>query len=89
VDDALRGRVFATNESLIWATMMLSMLAAGLASQSVDPRTDRRGGRRCQLVDRVYWLWADRIGLLVEPTTGWGPGRRRGARESTRDSRPN
>ena len=38
VGDEFRGRVFATNESLVWATMMLSMLAAGLASQSIDPR---------------------------------------------------
>ena len=40
VDDAYRGRVFATNESLVWSTMMLSMLGgrAGV-SQSVDPRT--------------------------------------------------
>ena len=42
VDDAYRGRVFATNESLIWATMMLSMMAAGIASQSVDPARHRR-----------------------------------------------
>jgi predicted MFS family arabinose efflux permease len=36
--DEYRGRVFATNESLVWATMMLSMTAAGLASQSHSPR---------------------------------------------------
>jgi hypothetical protein len=33
-----RGRVSATNESLVRSTMMLSMLAASIASQHVDPR---------------------------------------------------
>ena len=45
-----RGRVFATNESLVWSTMMLSMLAAGIASQSVRSARDRRRLRRAQLV---------------------------------------
>ena len=50
VADDYRGRVFATNESLVWATMMLSMLAAG-ARQPVDrPARDRRRRRNPQLV---------------------------------------
>lgn len=36
--DEYRGRVFATNESLVWATMMFSMTAAGVASQYHSPR---------------------------------------------------
>ena len=72
VDDAYRGRVFATNESLIWATMMLSMLAAGLASQSVDPRTIGAVAGVVSSLTAIYWLWADHIGLLVEPTTRGG-----------------
>ncbi len=69
VDDAYRGRVFATNESLVWATMMLSMLAAGLASQSVDPRVIGAVSGVVSSLTALYWIWADRVGLLVEPTT--------------------
>jgi hypothetical protein len=72
VDDAFRGRVFATNESLVWGTMMLSMLAAGLASQSVDPRTIGAVAGVVSSLTALYWLWADRVGLLVEPTTKGG-----------------
>src|SRR5262245_25910832 len=57
VDDAFRGRVFATNESLVWATMMLSMLAAGLASQSVDPRTIGAIAGIVSSLTALYWLW--------------------------------
>jgi MFS family permease len=69
VDDAYRGRVFATNESLVWATMMLSMLAAGLASQTVDPRVIGAVSGLVSSLTALYWIWADRVGLLVEPTT--------------------
>jgi predicted MFS family arabinose efflux permease len=69
VDAAFRGRVFATNESLIWATMMLSMLAAGVASQSVDPRVIGAVAGLVSSMTAAYWLLADRAGLLVEPTT--------------------
>jgi predicted MFS family arabinose efflux permease len=69
VDDAYRGRVFATNESLIWATMMLSMMAAGIASQSVDPRSIGAVSGIVSSLTAVYWIWADRVGLLVPPKT--------------------
>ncbi len=67
VDDAYRGRVFATNESLVWSTMMLSMLGAGLASQSADPRTIGVISGLLSSCTAVYWIWADRVGLLREP----------------------
>jgi MFS family permease len=67
VDDDFRGRVFATNESLIWATMMLSMLAAGVASESVGPRTIGLWSGVLSSMTAVYWIWADRAGLLREP----------------------
>ncbi len=38
VTDEYRGRVFATTETLIWSTMMLSMMGAGIASQHHSPR---------------------------------------------------
>jgi MFS family permease len=67
VANEFRGRVFATNESLVWATMMLSMLAAGLASRHVDPRVIGLWSGVLSSLTAVYWLWADRAGLLREP----------------------
>ena len=67
VDNAFRGRVFATNESLVWATMMLSMLAAGLASQTYDTRAIGAVAGLVSSMTAIYWFWADRAGLLVEP----------------------
>jgi predicted MFS family arabinose efflux permease len=65
--DSFRGRVFSTNESLVWATMMLSMLGAGLASQHVSARTIGAWSGILSSMTAVYWLWADKAGLLVEP----------------------
>ncbi len=74
VADSFRGRVFSTNESLVWATMMLSMLSAGLASQHVSPRTIGAWSGVLSSMTAVYWLWADKAGLLVEPAeTGTDP----------------
>jgi MFS family permease len=67
VADEYRGRVFATAESLVWATMMLSMLGAGLASSHVSPRTIGAWSGVLSSLTAIYWIWADRIGLLVEP----------------------
>lgn len=67
VDDAYRGRVFSTNDSLVWATMMMSMMAAGIASQSVDPRVIGAVSGVLSSCTALYWLGADRAGLLVEP----------------------
>ena len=79
VADSFRGRVFSTNESLVWATMMLSMLGAGLASQHVSPRTIGAWSGVLSSLTAVYWLWADRVGLLVEPGRGGNrSGRHRG-----------
>jgi MFS family permease len=67
VADEYRGRVFATNESLVWATMMLSMLAAGIASQHVNPRVIGAWSGVLSSLTAVYWVWAWRMGLLQEP----------------------
>jgi hypothetical protein len=61
--------VFATNESLVWATMMISMMAAGIASQSFDPRSIGAVSGIVSSFTAVYWIWADRVGLLVPPQT--------------------
>jgi MFS family permease len=62
-----RGRVFATNESLVWSTMMLSMLGAGIASQSVEPRVIGAVSGVLSSCTALYWIWADRVGLLKAP----------------------
>ena len=67
VADQYRGRVFATNESLVWATMMLSMFAAGVASQHVSPRTIGLWAGVLSSLTAVYWIAADRSGLLQPP----------------------
>lgn len=68
VADEYRGRVFATNESLVWATMMLSMLGAGLASQHVTPRVIGAWSGVLSSMTAVYWIWAWRQGMLQEPS---------------------
>lgn len=67
VSDAFRGRVFSTIESLTWATMMASMLAAGLASKSADPRAIGVCSGLLSSSTALFWLWADRSGRLPEP----------------------
>ncbi|MBI3681789.1 MAG: MFS transporter [Acidobacteria bacterium] len=67
VSDEFRGRVFATLETLSWSVMMLSMLAAGLASQSFGPRTIGAASGLLSSLTAVYWLSLDLSGRLPEP----------------------
>ncbi|MBM3744915.1 MAG: MFS transporter [Acidobacteria bacterium] len=67
VSDAYRGRVFSTMESLTWATMMLSMLAAGLASQTVSPRVIGLWSGVLSSLTALYWGLLDWRGRLPEP----------------------
>jgi hypothetical protein len=46
---------------------MLSMLGAGVASLHVSPRTIGAWSGVLSSLTAVYWLWADRAGLLKEP----------------------
>ncbi len=67
VSDRYRGRVFATLESLTWSVMMLSMLAAGLASQRYDPRMIGAVSGCLSSLTAFYWLYLDGSGRLPEP----------------------
>jgi MFS family permease len=67
VSDEFRGRVFSTNESLIWSTMMLSMSAAGIASQYSDPRTIGAVAGVLSSTTAIFWGWAHWTGRLPEP----------------------
>ena len=58
VPDGFRGRVFSTMESLQWSVMMLSMMAAGIASQYYDPRTIGAVAGALSSSTALFWGWA-------------------------------
>jgi MFS family permease len=62
-----RGRVFSTMESLRWAVMILSMAAAGIASQSYSPRTIALVAGALGALTALIWAWMDGTGRLPEP----------------------
>jgi predicted MFS family arabinose efflux permease len=67
VPDEFRGRVFSTAESLTWSTMMVSMTAAGIASQYHSPRAIGFVAGILSSSTAVFWGWADWKGKLPEP----------------------
>jgi MFS family permease len=67
VPDGLRGRVFSTMDSLQWSVMMMSMLAAGIASQYYDPRTIGAVAGALSSSTALFWGWAHFSGRLPEP----------------------
>ncbi len=67
VDDAFRGRVFATLETLTWGMMMLSMTAAGLASDHVETRWIGVASGVLSGCTAIGWFWGDVTGRLPEP----------------------
>ncbi|MBS1859433.1 MAG: MFS transporter [Acidobacteria bacterium] len=67
VDDRYRGRVFSTIESAQWSVMMVSMTAAGVASQSVDPRLIGTVAGALSSTTAIFWGWAHVTGRLPEP----------------------
>jgi len=68
VPDEFRGRVFSTAESWVWATMMVSMLLAGVASQYHSPRTIGLIAGILSSATAIYWGWANWAGRLPEPS---------------------
>jgi len=67
VDDRYRGRVFSTIETMNWSTMLLSMLAAGLASQHYSIRTIGALSGLLSSSTAIFWGWANWTGKLPEP----------------------
>lgn len=67
VANEYRGRVFSTIETLVWSTMMLSLMAAGLASRHTDPRTIGLWSGVLSSLTAVFWAWANHAGKLEEP----------------------
>jgi MFS family permease len=67
--DEFRGRVFSTMESLRWSVMIVSMAAAGIASQYVSPRTIGLVAGALGAATALAWGWMDASGRLPEPGT--------------------
>ncbi|MBS1876751.1 MAG: MFS transporter [Acidobacteria bacterium] len=67
VEDEYRGRVFSTAESLVWSTMMVSMMSAGVASEHVSPRTIGAVAGVLSSLTAIFWGWANWTGRLPEP----------------------
>jgi MFS family permease len=67
VEDRFRGRVFSTIETLNWSTMMLSMMAAGIASQYVSIRLIGACSGLLSSSTAIFWGWANWTGRLPEP----------------------
>jgi MFS family permease len=67
VSNEYRGRVFATMESMQWSVMMVSMSAAGIASQYYSPRLIAAIAGALSSTTAVFWAWANLTGRLPEP----------------------
>jgi MFS family permease len=67
VPDQFRGRVFSTIESVIWSVAMLSMMAAGIASQYHGPRTIGLVAGILSTSPAIFWGVANWKGKLPEP----------------------
>jgi hypothetical protein len=68
--DEFRGRVFATVESLRWSTMMLSMAAAGVASEYFSPQAIGVVAGLLGVATALAWAWANWRGRLPQPAAG-------------------
>jgi MFS family permease len=67
VSDHYRGRVFSTVESMVWSTMMVSMMVAGITSQYYSPRTIGAWAGALSSLTAIFWAWAHYTGRLPEP----------------------
>ena len=67
VSNEYRGRVFSTMESMQWSVMMVSMTAAGVASQYYSPRLIAAIAGALSSTTAFFWAWANITGRLPEP----------------------
>jgi MFS family permease len=67
VPNEFRGRVFATMESVTWSVSMVSMMLAGAASQSWNPRTIGTVAGILSSTTAIFWGVANSTGRLPEP----------------------
>ncbi len=69
VPNEFRGRVFATLETMVWSTMMLSMTGAGLASQHWDPRVIGAWSGALSSTTALFWGLLHATGRLPQPAS--------------------
>lgn len=67
VPDAFRGRVFTTVDTMMHATMMISLGVAAWASAIYPIRTIGVVAGVLSTTTALYWAWAEAAGKLVEP----------------------
>jgi MFS family permease len=67
ISDEYRGRVFSTIETMNWTTMMLSMMAAGVASVHYSPRDIGLVAGLASSSTALFWGLANWMGKLPEP----------------------
>jgi len=67
VSDEYRGRVFSTTESMVWFTMMISMMLAGIASRYYSPRIIGAWAGALSSTTAIFWGWAHFTGRLPKP----------------------
>ncbi|MBK9168879.1 MAG: MFS transporter [Bryobacterales bacterium] len=67
VPDRYRGRVFTTVESMLQATMLLSLTAASIATKHVETRTIGLIAGCLSTSTAFFWAWANWRGKLIEP----------------------
>jgi MFS family permease len=67
VPDVLRGRVFTTVDTMLNVTMILSLSAAGVASEFLSIRTVGAIAGALSASTTIFWFWANRAGKLPEP----------------------
>jgi len=67
VPDGFRGRVFATLESITYSVMLVSMAAAGVASQYWDPLAIGAWAGALSSTTAISWGWMHFSGRLPEP----------------------
>jgi len=81
----LRGRVFATMESVTWSVMLISMTLAGIGCEYWNPRTIGAVVGVLSSSTALFWGWAHFTGRLPEPERlGVETGRNRGSIQSRR-----
>jgi len=67
VPDVYRGRVFSTMEASTQSMMMVSMTAAGIALQHLDPHVVGTAAGILSSTTAIFWGWAHFSGRLPEP----------------------
>ena len=67
VPDHFRGRVFSTVETMMHATMMLSLTVASVATDYYSARQIAFVAGCCSSATAFFWAWANAAGKLPEP----------------------